>query len=67
MGLKSLYGLKQGSKKWYDALHKALLELGFTRSEADHGVFFKRIWKDIVILAIHVDDGMVTGNNVTLC
>ena len=63
--LKSLYGLKQGSKNWYDALHKALLELGFTRSEADHGVFFKRIGKDIIILAIHVDDGMVTGNNIT--
>ena len=62
--LKSLYGLKQGLKNWYDALHKALLELGFTRSEADHGVFFKRIGKDIIILAIHVDDGMVTGNNI---
>jgi hypothetical protein len=64
--LKSLYGLKQGSKNWYDALHKALVELGFTRSEANHGVFFKRVGKDIVILAIHVDDGMVTGNNVAL-
>ena len=61
-----MYGLKQGSKNWYDALHKALLELGFTRSKADHGVFFKRIGKDIIILAIHVDDGMVTGNNIVL-
>ena len=64
--LKPLYGLKQGLKNWYDALHKALLELGFTRSEAGHGVFFKRVGKDIVILAIHVDDGIVTGNNVAL-
>lgn len=39
--LKSLYGLKQGSKNWYDALHKALQELNFIRTEADHGVFFK--------------------------
>ena len=60
--LKSIYGLKQGSKNWYDTLHKALLELGFTRSKANHGVFFKRIGKDIIILAIHIDDGMVTGN-----
>ena len=64
--LKALYGLKQGLKKWYDALHKALAELGFTRSEADHSVFFKRIGGDNVILAVHVDDGMVTGNNVSL-
>lgn len=64
--LKSLYGLKQGSKNWYNAMHRALSELGFTRSEADHGVFFKRVGKDIIILAVHVDDGMVTGNNAML-
>jgi hypothetical protein len=60
--LKALYGLKQGARNWYEALHQALLELGFTRSEADHGVFFKRVGKDILILAFHVDDGMVTGS-----
>ena len=64
--LKALYGLKQGAKNWYDALHQALLELGFTRSEADHSVFFKEIRKDIIILAIHVDNGMITGSNVSL-
>ena len=64
--MKALYGLKQGSKKWYDTLCQALAKLGFTRSEADHGVFFKQIGKDIVILAVHVDDSMVTGNNVSL-
>ena len=31
--LKSLYGLKQGAKNWYDHLYQALMELGFTRSE----------------------------------
>jgi reverse transcriptase-like protein len=64
--LKALYGLKQGAKNWYDALHQALLELGFTRSKADHGVFFKEVGKDIIVLAIHVDDGMVTGSNISL-
>jgi reverse transcriptase-like protein len=64
--LKSLYGLKQGSRNWYDTLHKAMVELGFTRSEADRGIFFKRIGKDILIVGVHVDDGMVTGNNTAL-
>ena len=27
--LKTLYGLKQGAKNWYDSLYKALTELGF--------------------------------------
>jgi transposase InsO family protein len=64
--LKALYGLKQGAKNWYDALHRALIELGFRRSEADHGVFFKEVGRHIIILAVHVDDGMVTGSNVSL-
>lgn len=64
--VKALYGLKQGAKNWYDALYRALLELGFTRSEADQGVFYKEVGKDIIIFAVHVDDGMVTGSNVSL-
>ena len=64
--LKTLYGLKQGAKNWYDVLCRALVELGFKRTEADHGVFFKYIGKDIVILAVHVDDCMVTGSSTTL-
>jgi hypothetical protein len=63
---KTLYGLKQGAKNWYDALHHAFVGLGFTRSEADHGVFFKEVGRDIIISAIHVDDGMVTGSNGSL-
>ena len=27
--LKSLYGLKQAGRKWYDALCKALADIGF--------------------------------------
>jgi hypothetical protein len=64
--LKALYGLKQGAKNWYDALYRALLELGFTRCEADHGVFYKEVGKDIIIFLVHVDDGMVTGSDIKL-
>jgi hypothetical protein len=63
---KSLYGLKQGAKNWYDALHTALGELGFERTEADHGVFLKKFLKDLIILAVHVDDCMVTGSSTSL-
>jgi len=41
-------------------LCRALAELGFTRTEADHGVFLKEIEDDIIILAVHVDDCMIT-------
>ena len=60
---KTLYGLRQGAKNWYDALYKALHELGFKWTESDHGVFFKQIGKDLVVLAVHIDDCMVTGSS----
>ena len=61
--MKTLYGLNQGAKNWYDALCQALAELGFTRTEADHGVFLKEIGDDIIILAVHVDDCMITRSS----
>ena len=64
--LKGLYGLKQGARNWYLALCRAMDELGFTRVEADHGVFFKRIGEDIIIVVVHVDDGMVAGTSKVL-
>ena len=36
-------------KNWYWALYKALMELVFTRCEADHGVFFKEVGDHIII------------------
>jgi hypothetical protein len=63
---KALYGLKQGARNWYEALRQALTELGFKRTEADHGVFFKKLAGNIVIVAVHVDDGLVTGSSTPL-
>ena len=59
--LKTLYGLKQGAKNWYDSLCRT--ELGFRQTEADHGVFYKETGNKIIILAVHVDDCMVTGSS----
>lgn len=63
---KALYGLKQGARNWYKALCKALEELGFTRTEADHGVFYKKMGEDIIVFAVHVDDCAVTGRSQEL-
>jgi hypothetical protein len=63
---KTLYGLKQAGKKWYDSLCRALADIGFVRSEADSAVFFVHVGTDVIILAIHVDDSTMTGSSVTL-
>jgi hypothetical protein len=37
---KAIYGLKQGGRKWYEALRRVLEEMGFSRCEADHAIFY---------------------------
>ena len=64
--LKSLYRLKQASRKWYDALCRALAKIGFTRSEADPAVFYAHKCNKIAILACHVDNCTITGNSQEL-
>jgi hypothetical protein len=63
---KAIYGLKQAGQTWYTVLCKALEDLGFKRSEYNHGVFTARSSAGIVILAIHVDDCTITGNTQAL-
>lgn len=63
---KSLYGLKQAGRKWYDTLCRALTDLGFAINDADPGVFFARNDLHVTILAIHVDDCLITGSSADL-
>ena len=61
--LKSLYGLKQAGRRWYETLTRALKSLGFRASVADPGVFIARASGQILILAVHVDDCVLTGSS----
>ena len=64
--IKTIYGLKQGVKNWYNALCEALRAVGFKRSEANHGLFFKEEDNHLVILVIHVDNCLITGSLTSL-
>lgn len=64
--LKALYGLKQGGQKLYETLSATLADLGFACAEANYGVFFKRNGSHLVILAIHIDDCLITGSSTHL-
>ena len=55
--LKSLYGLKQASRIWYETLKDAILKAGFSESEVSACLFFK----DGVYLIIYVDDILISG------
>jgi hypothetical protein len=45
---KSLYGLKQYPRMWYQRFDTYILGLGFTRSKADHCVF-QISWKSLYL------------------
>ena len=60
----SLYGLKQASRQWFARLHHELVHLGFQQSKQDYSLFTKVINALITIVAIYVDDILVTGNDI---
>ena len=63
---KAIYGLKQARRKWYDALSCILMDIGFSVSGADPGVFVACEGEHILILAAHVDDCIITGGSPEL-
>ena len=64
--LKTIYGLKQSSRKWYQIICHLMAELGFIRSEHDPAVFHWRQGDDIMVMVIHVDDCTIAGNSQKL-
>ncbi|XP_022020159.1 uncharacterized mitochondrial protein AtMg00810-like [Helianthus annuus] len=62
---KSLYGLKQTSRQWYENLSDVLKSKGYIRSSNDHSLFSKQMGDSIVHVVVYVDDILLTGNDET--
>ena len=60
---KSLYGLKQSPRMWYQKFDTYIRGLGFTRSKEDHCVYFKLIGDRVIYLFLYVDDMLLIGND----
>lgn len=61
--VKPLYGLKQASRQWFAKLMGALLHQGFQQSKNDYSLFIKHRNGKITILAVYVDDIIVTRDD----
>ncbi|KAL2248697.1 UNVERIFIED_CONTAM: Retrovirus-related Pol polyprotein from transposon TNT 1-94 [Sesamum indicum] len=61
---KSLYGLKQAPRQWYRKFDNFMLEIGFSRCNADHCCCVKRFDEFFIILLLYVDDMLIAGSNV---
>jgi len=61
---KSLYGLKQSPRAWFERFGTVVKGIGYTQSQADHTLFYKHsATNKIAILIVYVDDIILTGDD----
>ena len=58
---KSIYGLKQASRQWFEKFSKFMLQMGFIQSKSDYSLFHKGHNENYVALLVYVDDIIITG------
>jgi hypothetical protein len=58
---KSLYGLKQSGRMWYNRLSEFLLKHGYRNDTICPCIFMKRSENEFVIIAVYVDDLNIIG------
>ncbi|KAK4402930.1 Retrovirus-related Pol polyprotein from transposon RE2 [Sesamum angolense] len=61
---KAIYGLKQSPRAWFDKFSRIIGEFGFSRCQADHSVFVQTTTSGMVVLAVYVDDILITGSDL---
>ena len=63
---KSIYGLKQSGRNWYELLHNFLLKENFDMSLADSCVYSKKVGNLKIIIIFWVDDIIIACSNEQL-
>ena len=59
---KSLHGLRQSPRCWFEKLSAALQEYGFEQCRSDHSLFTYTKGTTRIQILIYVDDLIITGN-----
>jgi uncharacterized protein YlbG (UPF0298 family) len=61
--IRSLYGLKQSPRVWWQLISTYLEELGFTRLSADWGLYYHK--KKQAYLLLYVDDVLIAAQEMS--
>nr|GEV59200.1 hypothetical protein [Tanacetum cinerariifolium] len=64
---KTLYGLHQAPRAWYETLSTYMLDNGFQRGKIDKTLFIKRHKGDILLVQVYVDDIIFGSISKELC
>jgi hypothetical protein len=62
---KSIYGLRQAPRAWFEKFSSHLLTVGFTASQADPSLFIYKHGSTILYLLLYVDNIIITENMPT--
>ena len=60
---RSLYGLKQSGRMWYNRLSEYLLKEGYVNNPICPCVFIKKTISGFIIIVVHVDDLNIIGTH----
>lgn len=63
---KTLYGLKQSPQAWFEKSIGALIPYGFSQCQMNHSVFIYRHHSVVMLLAVYVDDIVLTASQVIM-
>jgi hypothetical protein len=62
--IKSLYGLRQASRKWYERLTSLLISQGYLQSSSDYSLFTLTKQDSFTALLVYIDDIILAGNSL---
>ncbi|KAG6438785.1 hypothetical protein O3G_MSEX000222 [Manduca sexta] len=61
---KSLYGLRESPRDWYECFHNFMEEISFKRSDHDYCLYTGCIRDEKVYIILYVDDLLVVSSNI---
>ena len=61
---KSLYGLKQALRQWYKMFDGFMSSSCFTKCQAYHCCYIKKLDNGFIILLLYVDDMLIAGSDI---
>ncbi|GJX54225.1 putative ribonuclease H-like domain-containing protein [Tanacetum coccineum] len=65
--IKTLYGLHQAPRAWYETLSSFLMDNGFKRGTIDKTLFIKKKKSNIMLVQVYVDDIIFGSTKKSMC